>query len=102
MPAPAIVTDGIGITRDIQPVPCPALAESRIAERMEELERERRERSSGDLVDPEARRIVESLKLAQKQFERQLEATTHELRRKQLQEALAEVERKLAEAQARL
>jgi hypothetical protein len=77
-------------------------AESRIAERMEELERERRERSSGELTDPEARRIVESLKLARKQFERQLETTTHEVRRRQLSEALAEVERKLAEAQARL
>ena len=77
-------------------------AESRIAERMEELERERRERSAGELVDPEARRAVESLKLARKEFERQLERTTHDLRRRQLTEAIAEVERKLADARAKL
>jgi hypothetical protein len=77
-------------------------AESRIAERMEELERERAERSVGEIRDPEAQRQVESLKLAKKEFERQLELTTHEARRAQLTQALAEVERRLAEAIARL
>jgi hypothetical protein len=77
-------------------------AESRIQERMEELERERAERSVGEVRDPEAQRAVESLKLARKQFERQLEATTHDHRRTQLTQALAEVERQLAEAEARL
>ncbi|MFO7303066.1 MAG: hypothetical protein DIU54_011680 [Acidobacteriota bacterium] len=77
-------------------------AESRIQERMEELERERSERSAGVLTDPEARRAVESLKLARKEFERQLSLTTHELRRRQLTEALAEVDRKLEEAMAKL
>ena len=77
-------------------------AESRIAERMEELERERSERRVGDLRDPEAQRQVESLKLARKEFERQLASTTHEHRRTQLTQALAEVERRLAEAMAQL
>ena len=77
-------------------------AESRIQERMEELERERTERSAGVHTDPEATRTVESLKLARKEFERQLALTTHELRRRQLTEALAEVDRKLAEASARV
>lgn len=77
-------------------------AESRIAERMEELERERSERSVGEVRDPEAQRQVESLKLAQKEFERQLALTTHEHRRAQLTQALAEVERRLADAVAQL
>jgi hypothetical protein len=77
-------------------------AESRIQERMEELERERAERSSVVLRDPEAQRQVESLKLARKEFERQLSLTMHEVRRAQLSQALAEVERQLAEATAKL
>ncbi len=77
-------------------------AESRIAERMEELERERAERSVGEIRDPEAQRQVESLKLAKKEFERQLTLTTHEHRRAQLTQALAEVERRLADAVAQL
>jgi hypothetical protein len=77
-------------------------AESRIQERMEELERERAERSVGGLRDPEGQRVVESLKLARKEFERQLSLTTHEQRRAQLTQALAEVERQLADAIAQL
>jgi hypothetical protein len=77
-------------------------AESRIQERMEELERERAERSTGEVRDPEGQRVVESLKLARKEFERQLSITTHEHRRVQLTQALAEVERQLAEAVAQL
>ncbi|MCC7043522.1 MAG: hypothetical protein IT183_06650 [Acidobacteria bacterium] len=73
-------------------------AESRIQERMEELERERAERSVGEVRDPEGQRVVESLKLARKEFERQLSLTTHEHRRAQLTEALKEVERRLADA----
>lgn len=77
-------------------------AESRIQERMEELERERAERKVGVLRDPEAQRVVESLKLARKEFDRQLSNTTNEHRRAQLTQALAEVDRQLAEATARL
>jgi hypothetical protein len=77
-------------------------AEARIQERMEELERERSEKSVRDMRDPEEKRIVESLKLAKKEFERQLSQTTHEQRRAQLSQALAEVERRLAEATAAL
>ena len=77
-------------------------AESRIAERMEELERERSERSAGEVRDPSAKRQVEALKLARKEFERQLTAATHDVRRRQLTQAIAEVERQLAEAEAQL
>lgn len=77
-------------------------AEARIQERMEELERERSERAVGELRDPEAQRAVESLKLARKEFERQLTLTTHPQRQAQLTQALAEVDRQLAQASALL
>lgn len=77
-------------------------AESRIAERMEELERERAERSAGEMRDPSATRQVEALRLARKAVERQLATTTHEQRRAQLTQALADVDRQLAEAEAQL
>lgn len=77
-------------------------AESRIQERMEELERERAERKMQDVPDPEGQRAVESLKLARKEFQRQLTLTTNDVRRTQLTEALAEVDRRLADATARL
>lgn len=74
-------------------------AEARIQERMEELERERSEKAVRGLRDPEQQRVVESLKLARKEFERQLSSATHEGRRGQLTQALAEVDRRLADAQ---
>lgn len=76
-------------------------AEARIQERMEELERERSEKAVRELRDPEGQRVIESLKLARKEFERQLSLTTHAQRRAQLTEALAEVDRRLAEASSR-
>lgn len=77
-------------------------AESRIAERMEELERERSERRVAEVRDPQEQRQVAALRLARKEVERQMESTTHELRRAQLSQALAEVDRQLAEAEAAL
>jgi hypothetical protein len=56
----------------------------------------------GDVRDPAAQRVVESLKLARKEFERQLSQTTHEQRRAQLTQAIAEVERRLTKAEAQL
>jgi hypothetical protein len=72
-------------------------AESRIQERMEELERERAERKRVDAPDPESVRALESLKLARAEFARQLEVTTHDRRRAQLTQAVAEVDRRIAE-----
>ena len=57
-------------------------AESRIQERMEELAREREERSRPEMVNPETTRAVESLKLARIDLERQLSATSHDARRR--------------------
>ena len=66
-------------------------AEARIQERMEEmqLERESKQRPSGQ--DPERVQALESLRLARTELEQQLNTTTHERRRAQLQQAIAEV-----------
>jgi len=73
-------------------------ASSRLAERMDELEEERRQASNGaKRVDPVRARALESLRLARDDLGRQLASISHEARRQQLTMALAEVERRLAE-----
>ena len=73
-------------------------AEARIAERMEEREADRRRSAGGSIpvVDPEKVREKESLKLARAELTRQAAATTHPVRKKQIDAALAEIERRLA------
>ena len=78
-------------------------AESRIQERMEELERERSEARRRGVTSPaelKARESLASLKLARAELSGQLGATTHERRRAQIAEALAEVDRRMAEVSA--
>lgn len=76
-------------------------AEGRIAERMEELERERTRQNHGKVVrDPEKEHALESLRLARMELDRQLTATTHERRKTQLNQAIAEVDRRMKETQA--
>jgi len=76
-------------------------AEGRIQERMEELERERTRQNHGKVIrDPEKEHALESLRLARMELDRQLVATTHERRRAQLNQAIAEVDRRMQEAQA--
>jgi hypothetical protein len=70
-------------------------ADSRIQERMEELQRERAQKNAGPIRDPERLRMRESLRLARTELERQFEATTHERRRAQLQQAIEEVKRRM-------
>lgn len=78
-------------------------ADGRIQERMEELERERAQQRSGKTVrDPEKVQALESLRLARTELDSQLAATTNERRRAQIQQAIAEVERRMKEAQAAL
>lgn len=77
-------------------------ADARIQERMEELERDRQQSKKKDTRDPEKVRAFESLRLARTELERQLQATQHEGRRNQLQQALGEVDRRMAEAGAAL
>lgn len=71
-------------------------ASSRLAERMEELEEARRAaRVSGPTPDPEHTRVLECLRLAKADIQRQLQTVTHERRREQLVFALDEIERRL-------
>ena len=72
-------------------------AEARIQERMEEREADRR-RAAGQApkIDPEKVREIESLKLAKAELTQQAAATTHPVRKKQIDAALAEIDRRLA------
>ena len=76
--------------------------DSRIQERMEELERERAKSQLKDVRNPEAVRALESLKLARTELERQLASTTHERRRDSIGQAMAELDRHIVETSARL
>ena len=70
-------------------------ADARIQERMEELERERQYQQGGKPVrDPVKMHALESLRLARKEMEQQLAATTHERRRAQITQAIAEIDRR--------
>ena len=72
-------------------------ADSRIQERMEDLERERAKAQIRDVRDPERMRVLESLRLARTELERQLSTTAHERRRDQIGQAMAEIDRRMAE-----
>ena len=72
-------------------------SESRIQERREELERAKEERRARDSGARQAPAEVESLRLARVELERQLAATAHERRRAALTEAIAELDRRVAE-----
>ena len=76
-------------------------AESRIQERMEELERERAQ-SKKDKVkqDPAKLQAFESLRLARTELDRQLTATTHAARKAQIAQAIEEVDRRMQAAKA--
>jgi hypothetical protein len=76
--------------------------ESRIQERMEELERERTQKHTKTVRDPEKVRALESLKLARTELDAQLAATVNDRRKAQLQQAIAEVDRRIGEAAAAL
>ena len=75
-------------------------ADSRIQERMEELERERTKTTGKDVRNPEQVRAHESLRLARTELTHQLEATTHERRRAQIGQAIDEVDRRMKEMSA--
>ena len=76
-------------------------ADSRIQERMDELARERAERRAVSVVDPEIVRELESLRLARTALQRQHDESTHDRRRAQLTQAIADLDKKLAELQAK-
>ena len=73
-------------------------AESRLAERMEEREQEKRKaRQAGKGPDPERARQLESFRLARTEMQRQLEVATHDARKQQLKQAIAELDRRITE-----
>ena len=73
-------------------------AESRLAERLEEREEEKkRSRQVAKSGDPERTRQLESCRLARTEMQRQLEATTHQARKQQLTQAIAELDRRIAQ-----
>jgi galactokinase len=73
-------------------------AQNRIQERMDEREEERARRAMRQAEhDPERLRRAESLRLAHTELTRQLAATTHNTRQQQLRNALAELDRQLAQ-----
>ena len=71
-------------------------AESRIQERMEELERERTERRHQDVRNPEQVQALESLRLQRAELERQLASTSHEKRKIMINQAIAAIDERMA------
>jgi hypothetical protein len=72
-------------------------ADTRLQERMDELEEERKAtRSRKPQEDPERVRQRESLKLARIELQQQLERTEHPARRQQITQAVSEIDKRLA------
>ena len=76
--------------------------DSRIQERMEELERERAKAHIRDVKNPEVERALQSLRLARTELERQFTSTSHERRRDSIGQAMAELDRRIVETSKRL
>jgi len=77
-------------------------AESRLAERMEEREQEKRKaRQTAISGDPELVRQLESCRLARTEMQHQLDVATHDARKHQLKDAIAELDRRIADLSRR-
>ena len=73
-------------------------AESRLAERMDEREEEKKKaRQIVKAGDPERARQLESCRLARTEMQRQLDLATHQARRQQLYAAIAELDRRITQ-----
>lgn len=69
---------------------------------MEEREEERKRRGGQAApADPDRAREVQSLRLAKSNLERQAAATTHPVRKQQIQMAIAEIDRRLGKSEVR-
>ncbi len=76
-------------------------ADTRLQERMDELEEERRAaRNKKPVEDPEKVRARESLKLARAEMMQQLARTEHPARKTQIEQAMVEIDRRLADVSA--
>ena len=72
--------------------------ESRLAERMNEQEEEKmRARQAAKGGDPERTRQLESCRLARTEMQRQLDLATHQARKQQLGQAIAELDRRITQ-----
>jgi len=71
-------------------------AESKIQERMEELKANREQKREIAKDDPERFLKLGSLNLVRTQLSRQLESATHDSRRKQLTDAIADIDLRIA------
>jgi hypothetical protein len=76
-------------------------ADARIQERMDELATEREQRRAVPSVDAEQHRQTELLRLARAQVEQQAAAAAHPVRKQQLELALKDIDRQLAELTGR-
>jgi hypothetical protein len=74
-------------------------AESRIQERIEELQMAREQARRPRVANPERARKLESLKLAHKELSRQLGSVRHQARRNQITSAIADLEREISSIQ---
>lgn len=77
-------------------------AESRIQERMEDLARERAAKIGPGITNPRAMQAFESLRMARAELTSQLGTTANTFRRTHLTDALAEVDRRIADVNAGL
>jgi hypothetical protein len=77
-------------------------ADARIQERMDELALARSTSRARVVKDPERVRQLESLRLARAEAARQLEVATHDARKTQLTQTLAELDKRISVAQAAL
>jgi hypothetical protein len=76
-------------------------ADTRLQERMDELEEERKAaRSKRPQEDPEKVRERESLKLARTELQQQLARTEHPARKTQIGQAISEIEKRLTQLSA--
>lgn len=72
-------------------------ADARIQEQIDEREAERKRRAAGQVtMDPDRVREQETLRLARAELQRQASATTHPIRTRQIQAAIAEIDKRLA------
>lgn len=72
-------------------------AEARLQEQLDAREHERRRRGLAAGVDPEKLRARESLRLAKSELNRQYGVARHPVRKEQLEAAIAEVDRRMAD-----
>jgi len=71
-------------------------SEAKIQERRDELQANRELSRKPAKKNPEQIRQLDSLKLARTQMTRQLEVVTHESRRRQITEAIADIDNRIA------